>query len=568
MKTFKMHCKNRNKKIYCIKSYLIILFISLFLIPIIFGNEEFNSGLSNHEPLPIMSDIIKEDFTPILSEEKHSLGNITVNDIDFSDLEMGFFIYNNTYPQIWEDYNSGAYSISRTDFIFIETISPAIQDNLNEDIVDSNIITVKLNETLAVDYNNPQTGYLIYLSRLRQSRLQEFYVNNGTDTIKLNEETDYTFDSNKFIVFNYKSYFRKGPVFNFKMHLIWEYDLNVQSWNIFQYPRQDLLIKNVEQNFTIKFKYGFNLVGKKYGETILENNVEVDNIDVALTMNLPDKNKLDGHSLMLNDIIVNIGDHLNINKSVDILLSDHFLANSSIVLLNFTSIFTFKFVKPVEKTWAIDRVIMSEIRQRIYLPSLIDGPRHIYIKNLSIFESTVFADQVLRSSSQFERVFLYFYLNSSVMGREGIEIKFPYLVPGETCPCIIKYITDQTLRVVITDNIKMPLVGARLEVFYYGAVYGTYMSSDSIQPIPPGNTNEHGEIILFNVPRGNYTIRVYYNQIFLKESSVSTVNDINYIYTNYPHFPFWIIVFGLINGVIVFFGVIFYLNNKRMRNTL
>lgn len=566
MKIFKMPCKNRNCKSYYIKGYLIILVISLFLIPIIFGNEGFNGNLSNYKPSLILSDISHKDFTPILSEEKYSLGNITVNDIDLSKLEMGFFLDNDTYPLLKEDYDSGAFSISQKDFKFIETIEPAIQDNLDDNIIDSNIITVKLNETLEVEYINPQAGYLIYLPRLRPSSLQEFYVNNGTDTIELNDETDYTFDSNKFILFNYKSYFHKGPVFNFTMHLIWEYDLTIQSWSITQYPKQDLLINNIKQNFTIKFKYGFNLLGKKYGETILENNVEVDNIDVALTMNLPDKNRLDGHSLLLNDISVDIGVRLNIDKSIDILLSDHFLANNSVVLLNFTSQFTFKFVNSVEKTWAIDRLVsMGEIRERIYLPSLIAGPRHIYVMNLSIYEGTIFIGQVLRSSSQFERDVQYFHLNSSITGREGIEIKFPYLIPGETCPCIIKYISDQTLRVVITDNIKMPLVGARVELFYYGVEYGTYISNDSIQPIPPGNTNEHGEIILYNVPHGNYTIRVYYNRIFLKESIASTVNNINYIYTNYPHFPLWLFVFSLINGVIIFFGVIFYLKNKKIR---
>ena len=566
MKTFKMPNKNRNCKSYYIKSYLIILVISLFLIPIIFGNEAFNSNLTNYETTPILSDISQEDFTPILSEEKYSLGNITVNDIDFSNLEMGFFNHNVIYPLIGEDINSGAYSISRTDFNFVETIDPAIQDNLDDNIIDSNIITVKLNETLEVEYNNPQAGYLIYLSRLRLSRLQEFYVNNGIDTIELNEETDYTFDSNKFILFNYKSYFHKGPVFNFTMHLIWEYDLSVQSWSITQYPNQGLLINNIKQNFTVKFNYGFNLLGKKYGETILENNVDVDNIDVALTMNLPDKNRLYGHSLLLNDISVDIGVRLNVDKSIDILLSDHFLANNSVVLLNFTSLFTFKFINSVEKTWAIDRLVsMGDIRERIYLPSLIAGPRHIYLMNLTIYEDTLFIEQVLKSSSQFERDVQSFHLNSSITGREGIKIKLPYLIAGETCPCIIKYISDQTLRVVITDNIKMPLVGARVEVFYYGVEYGTYISNDSIQPIPPGNTNEHGEIILYNVPHGNYTIRVYYNRIFLKESTASTVNNINYIYTNYPHFPLWIFVFSLINGVIIFFGVIFYLKNKKLR---
>ncbi|MFW9819098.1 MAG: carboxypeptidase-like regulatory domain-containing protein [Candidatus Thorarchaeota archaeon] len=566
MGTYNMPCENRFCKNNYRKSIVIIITIVFFLIPIAFGMEEYNSSSINNDFYPILNDISQDDFTPVLSEEKHSLGNITVNDIDFSNLEPGFFNNNVNYPLIGDDIKSGALSISQTDLVFIETMEPAIQDNLNEDISDRNIITVKLNESLSVVYNNPLAGSLIYLSRLRSIRLHEFYVDNGTDIIELDEETDYTFDSNKFIVFNYKPYFHKGPVFSFDMYLIWEYDISIQSWALSQYPRQDLRMKNAVQNFTVKYKYGFNLVGKKYGETIFDNNVEADNIDVALTINLPDRNKLNEHSLLLNDIPAEIGDHLNINKSIDILLTDHFLANNSVVLLNFTTPFTCKFESSVDKDWAIDRLIsMNKIRQRIYLPSIIDGPKHIYLKNLSIYEQTIFIDQIIRGNSQFEREIQYFYLNSSIIGVEGIELKFPYMILGETCPCIIKYISDDILRVVVTDNIRMPLVGARVEVFYYGVEYGTYMSMNNIQPIPPGNTNENGEIILFNVPHGNYTVRVYYNRIFLKESTANTVNQINYVNTDYPHFPIWIMLFGLLNGVIVLIGAIFYLKYKKLR---
>jgi hypothetical protein len=348
------------------------------------------------------------------------------------------------------------------------------------------------------------------------------------------------------------------------MYLIWEYDLTVQSWDIIQYPDQDLLIKEVEQNITAQFQYSFKLLGKKYGQTIQQNNVPADDIDIALTMNLPDKNKLEEHSLMLNDILVNIGTHLNPDNSIDILLSDHFLANSSIALLNFTSQFTVNFDNPVNKSWAIDRLVsLRNVRERIYFPSLIAGPEHIYVTDLILYEYTIFIDQVKSSSSQFDRNVDFFYLNSSITGREGIEINLPYLIPGETCPFIIKYESDRTLRLVITDSIKMPLIGANAEIFYFGVQYGTYMSNDSVQPINPGTTNENGAITLNEVPYGNYTVRVYFNGIFVKESMVSTENYINYIYTNYPHFPLWLLVFGLINVVIVLIGIILYIKNKK-----
>jgi hypothetical protein len=104
-----------------------------------------------------------------------------------------------------------------------------------------------------------------------------------------------------------------------------------------------------------------------------------------------------------------------------------------------------------------------------------------------------------------------------------------------------------------------------VKVFYYGQEYGTYISKERVQPIAPGSSNEHGEIVLYNVPHGNYTIRVYHSGIFLKETQVSTEININYVNTNYPHFPLWIMIFGIINGIILIFGLIFYFNYKKLR---
>jgi hypothetical protein len=450
---------------------------------------------------------------------------------------------------------------------FVETIDIAIVDNLNENIEDNTVMTVKLNESLFVEYYNTSKGYLIYHPRLRPSRLLEFYVNNGTDIFELQNEVEYSIDVNEFIKFDYETYFQKSSVYNnFTIYFIWEYEFYIQDWSLTQYTEPELRISESEQNFNVTFNYYFSLYGVKFGETIQDNQEDADNIYFALTMNLPDKNLLNNHSLLLNNVSVTINDHLNLNNSVVILLSDRFSPNRSYVSLDFTSSFTLKFINPVEKTWAIDRLVaMRNIRERIFLPSIIAGPMHIYLKHLSFYEFTIYFDQVLSASSLFERDVMYNFLNVSITGRAGIGIEVPYLIAGETCPFTIKYVSTQSLRVVITDSIRMPLVGANIEVFYYGQKYGTYISNDRAQPILPGYSNEHGEIILNDVPAGNYTIKIYHNGIFLKESTISTENNINYIYTNFPHFPIWIIIFGLLNGIILIFGALFYLKSKKMR---
>ena len=85
------------------------------------------------------------------------------------------------------------------------------------------------------------------------------------------------------------------------------------------------------------------------------------------------------------------------------------------------------------------------------------------------------------------------------------------------------------------------------------------------QPIIPRRSDENGQIVLNNVPRGNYTIRIYWQGSFVKEASISTFTETNYIYTNIPHSPLWIIAFGSIIGIILIIGAILYLKFKTLR---
>ncbi len=561
-----MSNKKRKFVITSTKILLVFLIFSYILIPLVLRSNSFNSTSQIYNPELEISKFSKEDYKAILNEEKQALGNITINDINFDDLEKGFSFENTSYPLIWEDYKSGALNITQIKMRFLNTSELAIVDNLNENIEDNNIIKVNLNESLIVELNSPTLGYLIYHSRLFPCRLLQFFVDNGTNVFELNNETDYSIDNDDFIIFNYEDFFKKWPTSEFKMYFIWEYELSIDDWRLNQNRSNDLIIQEQIQNFTVEYHYYFILTGKKYNLSISDPIIFADNIDVALTVNLPDRYLLSDHILELNNEIINIHDYLNSNKTIEISLTEHFSADQSKFSLNFTAIFTFQFIKPLRETWAIDRLVEEkDIRERIYFPSLIQGPQHIYLKNLSFYEPTIYFEQVIKNSSLFNRNSPYFYLNTSLTGKVGILVKVPYLVVGETCPFILKYISTQTLRLVITDNIKMPLVGANVEVYYYGQKYGTYISTEWVQPIAPGTTNENGHVILSAVPYGNYTVRVYQNGIFLKESTASTYNEYNYINTSYPHFPLWIIIFGCINGIILIFGLIFYLKNKKLR---
>ncbi len=566
-----MTSKHRNNKIVTISLFVISLIVFVNMIPLLLGDYKLTSNYASNEHINSEDSLntsvfSKENFSAILTEEKQGLGNITVTDIDFSELEIGFYIDNETYPLLWEDYNSGALNITSKGIKFNGTVSPAIQDNLNEKVNNTIRIITRLNESLEFEYNNSQEGYLIYHSRLYPSRLKEVHVTNGTDVLELNPETAYHIDDDNFLVFNYEEYFPESSNFTFTMYIIWEYIVKITNWELIQIEDENLKLSKKEQNITVTFNYNFELYAEKYKQTFKGITYVAENVYFALRVNLLDKKSLNDHQLKLKDELVNINKYLNPDKSINVTLLDSFSGNVSLFALNFTTQYTIKFLDPVNKNWAIDRLIASRnVRERIYFPLLRSGPKHIYLKFLTIYEPTITIDQVLGNTSLFERNVVYFDANLSIPGKEGLMVKLPYIIKGETCPFTIKYMTNVALRIVITDNIKMPLVGANIEIFYHNKIYGTYVSNEKSQPIAPGKSDDNGEIIIKNVPHGNYTIRVYYEGKFIKEEIVSTYNRFNYIYTDVPHIPFWIIIFASINGIILIFGIIFYLKNKKSR---
>ena len=145
--------------------------------------------------------------------------------------------------------------------------------------------------------------------------------------------------------------------------------------------------------------------------------------------------------------------------------------------------------------------------------------------------------------------------NENATKRQGIQITLPFLLKGEICPFTFKYEVDKDLKVIITDSIRMPVVGLDVVVYYYGEKYGTYISKEKNQPIGPTITDENGEILVENVPNGNYTIKIYdpITEELIYEAEVSAFTEINYVITPIFHFPLIVLIFSL--GSLSIFGL-------------
>ncbi|MFX1455090.1 MAG: hypothetical protein ACFFDB_06910 [Promethearchaeota archaeon] len=545
------------------KTILVIFLVGLVLIPVFFNISKIHSLKKiDGEELSI-SDYRREDYKPILSTDIYGLGSVTINNMHFNYYVIGNINHSTNHPLIDEDITSNALKIGIEKIDYLGTTQSAISDNLNH--TKQVQIYVKLNETLKVEYNNTMAGYLIYLSRFSLAKLLDFYVEYDSMIVRLTEGIDYTIDEIGYVIFNYETYFQKGPIFSFKIHFIYEFGFAIGDWTLDQREETPLVMSEKEQDFSSRFTYQFYLIG--WAVTFdLSGTVPIDYIDLALTITPPDKDQLSYQELIVNTLFKNVNDYVNPNKTLSIEISDLFKPNRSFISLNFTCDFGLKFEEPVGNSWAIDRLVNGRnIRERTYIISMVTGPPHIFLKNISLYETNINIEQVTKASSLFNREVEYFDANQSFPRQLGLMMKIPYLIVGETCPFSIQYIVSETLNIIVTDSIKMPLVGVNIEILFWGAKFGTYISNISTQPISPGLTNGNGQVILYDVPRGNYTARVIWQGAVVKESTITTDKEVNYIFTNVPHFPLWIMIFGMISGIILVFGALFYIKYKKVR---
>jgi len=560
----------KNSQIFAIG--LIILGICILSIYQISPTSQVSSMNDDNELLT--QAFSKEDYSPIIEEEKQPLGNISVSSLYFN--QKGFFNNSGMYPDLEDDLISGALTMLYLGIEFVEAKEVAQVDNLNKKIVDTNLITVILNESINVIYNASfpnAEGYLVYGPRLFPCKLIQLLLRNESISIQVVPENEYEIDPFNFLYFDYLQYFETNRN-NFTMNLIWEYNITIRDWRLYQNPKDKILVQQQQEIVNPLFYYNFSVLGQKLVN--FSERIPSENLDVNVRLNLPDKNELYGHTLKVG--VNEINNFLNLDNSINIST----IANRQLISLTFSANFTIEFINPVEKTWAIDRLVKDKnVRERIYFPSLIEGPRRILLKYLMIYENTIIVDQVLSNSSLFRRDVQYYDLNISKIKEEfqesliftknavkklGLKIILPYLVVGEIAPFIIKYDAISDLIIKVTDNINMPLVGVDIELFYFQKSYGTYISNDLNQVMSPISTNDNGEIVIRYVPNGNYIIRIYDNTMLIKEAVVSTYNEINLVRIDRIHFPLVILIFLIISSVSLLLGLISYTQYKKRRN--
>ena len=577
----------RNSSLARLFVFILILnlVIPLFVIGNAYQSKLNNDGYNIDNTSLKTSSISKDDFSALIeSRNDHDLGNITINNMDFSGYdELGFYLYHTKYPTLSNDFNDEALNMTFVNMEFIETIEPAIKDNVLPVIQYQPEITVKLNETIDVRYNTTKSssdGFLIYCPRLYPCEFIELHVQEeGTADLKQVNPGNYSIDENDFLRFNYADFFT-DDILNFTMCIIWTYTISIvdeelDPWNIIQDGSDWIYINEPNQDVELLFAYEFTIKGEKYqGQSYNpDNQIEVSGIVANFSIIIPDRNLLTYDSLIVNSTSQPKDDLIN---AVDNSISSGFMElNGSHFLLNFTAQFNIEFIDTVGKYWAIDRLVDdSSIREKIYLVNITSGPEYLSIAWLMIQESSINKDQVIASECLFENRDVYGfeynrsrwespdYISDNPRERFWLNISLPYFIKNEVCPFSIQYNATEDLVVRIYDNIGMPLVGLEVVVDYQDEPYGTFISNDQCQPLSSQTTDINSEIIVKNVPMGDYIIHIYQYGLYQGTFTVNSYVEINYITSGIVHFPAWLLIFGLINLSILAIGYNLYRKKK------
>ncbi len=518
------------------------------------------------------------NYKPVIEDQTYGLGSILVTNVLFN--ESGFLNFSTQYPEYNKDLAGNGLNVSYRNIEFVNTIKEAQLDLFKETPEDYNIITIQLNETLDVHYNSSidyLEGVLIYAPRLYPCLLNRLYVHNASSPIREVQSGNYSIDANNNVVFDYASFFNGAEAADFKLYFIWKYNITITNWAMEQIKQDNLIMTRATQNITGTFHYLFNVQGQKLeGNALIgtypyeDMQIGAADLNVSLKIYLPDKE-------LLTDFVFNELGRVGKNNITYV----SFSVNNSLFDLDFDAPFAVDFVEPVNVTWAVDRLAQDvNYRERIYLPSIIWGPKQIFLKYVRIEEKTISKDQVIDIESQFGRTVDYIEKNftqvqeaesdslvftEKVIQQNGLEIVLPYIIFNETCPFIIKYKPSENLRVIITDAIKMPLRNTVVKIEYYGIQYGTYISKKQVQPVADTQTNANGEILITNVPNGDYMLIVYQDGKVAQATNVMAYKQINYVITTQPHVPLVLMGFLIPSAIFFFLGVLIYLHNIRRK---
>jgi hypothetical protein len=429
-------------------------------------------------------------------------------------------------------------------------------------------MTIRVNETARFIYwYNYTQKEVSLISELKGGIIREVTV-NGTQ-IPLENIT--TFNGGFF--YNFSDYYKLNRNGTLNMGFVFDYNLTISNWLLSQHDMTSLLGKTylTKKSQIIDAYYNYSLSPGASGL----------NMTGKFIINLPDVTKLnqtsinmsiysgDIHSPSISSYYTSYTKHANYS----IEFTDN--ANGTKYAINFKTNFTIEFKNPAEPNlWSRESLYQNrDIRKREYELKIVEGPSTIPVSLFYFNESTIPYDDGIILTSELGRPVSNMNMNytSSAAGPVGTTFQFVkisetnyyYLVYGETDRISLYYKSKYTLNLVIADKAQIPIQNVKLVVYYQDVPYGSVITSTEVYQLAPQYTDSLGQVVINEVPYGNFTLGVYYYNNFIQNISASSSISLNFLVTEIPHFPTWIIIYASISLVFVLSGLKIYKKNSR-----
>lgn len=428
-------------------------------------------------------------------------------------------------------------------------------------------MTIRVNETARFYYwQNYTQKEISIISELKGGIIRQVTV-NGTQ-IPLENIT--TLNGGYFYNFSY--YYNLNKNGSLIMGFVFDYNLTISNWYITQHDMSSLLGKTylTQKSQIIDAYYNYSLSPGSSGL----------NMTGKFIINLPDAVKLNQTSINMSLYTGDIHSpstferYTNYTKHSNLSIEFTNNANGTLYAINFKTNFTIEFkYSNGPNFWSKDSLIQNrDIRRRYYEISVVAGPTIIPVSLFYFNESSIPFDDVLSISSELGRVLSKSNMNYTLtsLGPIGTTFKFEkpsetnyyYLVYGETDRISIQYKSKYTLNLVITDKAQIPVRDVQLVIYYQDVLYGTVMSATQTFQIAPQFTDSLGQAVIKEVPYGNFTISVYYFNNFIENVTANSTTALNFLVTQIPHFPIWVIIYASISLVFAISGLKIYKKNS------
>ena len=505
------------------------------------------------------SPILETENTPINEDGAQPVGNITVETLNY--LKPGIM---DPLPEI---------NPAKIHFTYLEYdwlgVEQAATGEIQGLVYWKGNIEIRLNESVEFEYEIDDTATILAYK-------PELSIPNKGDLISMNINStlidldEVEISKNGGFVYNYSSWHDLNPEDTLRVDYVYDYNITIKDWRIFQ--------KNYNLDALIEPTY-LDLYNQTYMPTYYTYTFQMgeylESLQVDLLVNLPD---IDYLSDIRWEKRFNLSDPIDFENTTQLSNSTFRFTDididTKIYIGHFETNHTIEVVNEFSDYWSKDYLFTGKVtRIREFDISVVDGPPTIGVSNYRLNLTEFLFDEVIEVTSAFGRnVTSHDLKNEGANGTrldfplgEGLEISTEYfLVLDEIDTIVVKYTVPSSLAIKVVDKINNPLRKADVKLNFgnsTNATYGTMISEELVIPYAYKITSSLGMVYYPDVPRGNYTVDVFYNgkQVAFGIPIDTYTNDI-VVFSLVPHFPTWMIIFASTSALI---GIVGYIIMKK-----